>query len=220
MNMKFKICGLNNPSNIRDIVALNPDYIGFIFYQKSKRFITSWVLMDVLPRIPKNIKKVGVFVNEEINVVETMFNIYKLDFVQLHGTESPEYCTELFMKKIPIIKAFSIDEFFDFRRLDVYTYFCSYFLFDTKGKSKGGNGMKFNWELINNYEYKVPFFLSGGIDLEDIEAINQLAFKQFHAVDINSKFETELGIKDITKVEKFKNELNHEIKLQYEYKDR
>jgi phosphoribosylanthranilate isomerase len=215
--MRLKICGLNNHENISKIVSLSPDYIGFIFYQKSKRYISSWILCDLLPKIPRTIKKVGVFVNEDVKVVETLFNIYKLDFVQLHGNESPEYCAELSLMKIPIIKAFSIDEFFDFRRLDVYTHFCSHFLFDTKGKLHGGNGTKFNWDLINKYEYKTPFFLSGGIELDDVDAINQLSFKQLHAIDINSKFETEPGVKEISRIKEFKKRLNHKYELQYEH---
>lgn len=208
--MKLKVCGLNNTENIVEIADLQPNYMGFIFYPKSKRYVVNHISAKDLSKIPNNIKKVGVFVNEDISVVEMIFNQYKLDYVQLHGDEDQSYCAKLFLKQIPIIKAFNIDLMFDFKKLNAFMPFCSYFLFDAKGKLKGGNGIKFNWDIIRNYDLKVPFFLSGGIEPDDVDLISDLKNEMLYCIDINSKFELEPGIKDIEKVEKFKNEIKKE----------
>ena len=205
--MNLKVCGLNNPENIIDIASLYPDYIGFIFYPESKRYISNQISINTLNQIPDKVKRVGVFVNEDIEVLQMIYNQYGLDYVQLHGDEDQAYCAKLFLKRIPIIKAFNIDSSFDFRILDAYLPFCAYFLFDAKGASQGGNGIKFNWDLIENYDLKVPFFLSGGIGSDDIDLIRDLSLKMLYGIDINSKFEIEPGIKDVEKVKSLKNEI-------------
>jgi len=208
---------LNNPDNLRKLVKVNPDYIGFIFYEKSKRYIGDQISSEDLEQIPKNIKRVGVFVNEDLELVQYRAEQFGLDYVQLHGKEIQTYCARLFLKRIPIIKAFSIDESFDFRSVDAYTPFCSYFLFDTKGALHGGNGVKFDWTLLNNYDFMLPFFLSGGIKSGDAEIIKNLSLRMFYGVDINSQFETEPGVKDISKVQTFKSKLNMINTISYEY---
>lgn len=208
--MKLKVCGLNNPNNINELITLNPDFVGFIFYTKSIRYVASNITFNDLQNIPDHIQRVGVFVNEDIELVELIFHQYKLDYVQLHGDEDQAYCTKLFLKRIPIIKAFRMDQSFNFRKCDSYAPFCSYFLFDTKGEKYGGNGTKFKWSLLNDYDLKIPFLLSGGIQLKDVDQINQLTYGRLMGVDINSGFELEPGIKDIEKVKQFKQLLKTE----------
>jgi phosphoribosylanthranilate isomerase len=205
--MKLKVCGLNNQQNILDISKIKPDFIGFIFYPKSKRYIANAITAQQFESMPHYVNRVGVFVNEDINVVEKNYKQYNLDYVQLHGNEDQRYCIKLYLKKIPVIKAFSIDTDFNFQNLGSYSPFCSFFLFDTKGDSPGGNGIKFNWDLLKQYNLNIPIFLSGGISPNDIDLIKEMNHEMIYGIDINSKFEIEPGLKNVEEVEKFKNEL-------------
>lgn len=188
--MKLKICGMKYRANIQEVAALQPDYLGFIFYEKSPRFCN-----DELPEIPNTIAKVGVFVNAPLSEILNKIKAYNLQLVQLHGEESPEICEVLRLINIKVIKTFSIDDTFDFETLRPYEPVCDYFLFDTKGKHYGGNGTTFNWEILKKYPSQKPFFLSGGIGLEEISKLKQLNLP-IYAVDVNSKFETEPGLKN------------------------
>ncbi len=200
--MKIKVCGMKIPQNIDRLTKLDIDFIGFIFYEKSARYV------DEVPcEIPKNIKKTGVFVNENIQKVIGISRENNLDYVQLHGNENIEYCKKLKEKNINIIKAFSTDENFDFRTTCRYQAFCDYFIFDTKGKNYGGNGLKFNWKLLENYKGETPFLLSGGILPEDAQAIKSFKHKMFVGIDINSGFEVKPAVKNISKIERFINEI-------------
>lgn len=206
---------MQNPENVSSLLALKPDFIGFIFYNKSKRFVTDFPQIQ----FPRETKKVGVFVNEDIDEVLAKVAAFKLDLVQLHGDETPEYCTKLVTDlistplnhQIKIIKAFSVDETFDFDLSEPYKNQCDYFLFDTKGKDYGGNGVKFNWEILQNYKGETPYFLSGGIGLEDKDELLSFLLKQeskkCYAIDINSRFEDSPGMKNIDKLKEFKNNL-------------
>ncbi len=205
--MKLKICGLKNPENMLKIAKLKPDFIGFIFYMESKRYLKEWFNKDILTQVPKIVNKVGVFVNEKIETVIEKYNTYKLDLVQLHGDEDKMYCSKLFIKGIPVIKAFSISNDFDFKNIKELVPFCKYFLFDTRGESRGGTGLKFNWDKLNEYKFNLPFFLSGGIGSDDIESISKLSFDQLYAIDINSKFEIEPGLKNTEAVQNFYKKL-------------
>jgi len=199
--MKIKVCGMRDKENISGLLALKPDYIGFIFYDKSKRFVADFPQIE----IPSSIKKVGVFVNETIEEIIEKANKHTLDFVQLHGNETPEYCSALSEKNIKIIKAFSVDENFDFSATKPFEKCVSLFLFDTKGKNYGGNGIKFNWELLQNYTGKTPFLLSGGISKNDAEEIKKIKHPAFLGIDINSGFELEPGLKNIKEIKEFKS---------------
>lgn len=203
--LQVKICGMRDPQNIKEIENLSPDFIGFIFYPLSKRFVGVDFKM---PLINSAIKKVGVFVNDTVkNIVETVEK-HKLDFVQLHGNESPEFCNKL--KKVTnVIKAFGIDKEFDFSTLTDYENCCSYFLFDTKTNEYGGSGKTFNWNLLKSYTGNKPFFISGGIAIENISQITKLKSQHpsIFAVDLNSKFELEPAIKDVHKLKRLVNEL-------------
>lgn len=201
--MIFKVCGLKDPENIKQTAALKPNYMGFIFYPQSKRFVGEDFLM---PSIPSEIKKVGVFVNASAAYIIDKIDQYKLDLIQLHGDEKPDFC-EVFNHLIPVIKAFGIDESFDFKNLEAYKESCTYFLFDTKTAEYGGSGNKFDWKILEKYDKSVPFFLSGGIGLEEIEKVQSSKFK-VHALDVNSKFEIETGIKDIKKLKQLADELS------------
>ncbi len=204
--MKLKICGMKYPENITAVAKLQPDYMGFIFYDKSARYFN-----QTIPSISKNIKKTGVFVNDSLENVKAKIQQYNLQAVQLHGNESVEYCkllkNSITENTLELIKVFSIKDHFNFEVLTPYQSVCDYFLFDTKGKHPGGNGHTFNWEILNAYPLTKPYFLSGGIGLEQIDLIE--AFKASkastycYALDINSKFEIKPALKNTKQLNKF-----------------
>lgn len=196
--MKVKVCGMKYKENIEQVADLKPDYMGFIFYAPSKRYVTEEFSLPVLP---PEIQKVGVFVNANADDIIDKINKYNLDCIQLHGSEPPYFCRQ--MQRITcIIKAFGIDENFDFQVLETYKGTCNYFLFDTKTVEHGGSGQQFNWELLKKYTGDVPFFLSGGLDLEDVKELKELEREQsqLYAIDVNSRFEVRPGLKDIDKL--------------------
>lgn len=194
---------MRDKENISGLMTLKPDYIGFIFYDKSKRFVADFPQIE----IPSSVKKVGVFVNETIDEIIEIVKKHKLDFVQLHGDETSDYCEKLALQNIKIIKAFSVDENFDFSAIKSFEKHVALFLFDTKGKNYGGNGIKFNWDLLQNYKGKTPFLLSGGITKNDAEEIKKMKHPAFLGIDINSGFEIEPGLKNIKEIKEFKNRL-------------
>lgn len=191
---------MRNPQNITDIAALNPDYLGFIFYEKSKRYVGEDFDEAATYHLPKGIKKIGVFVNASMEYVLSKVKRYGLDLVQLHGEESPEFCRDLQRNNIPVIKVFAVGQTFDFSVLEPYKPHCNYFLFDTKGKEKGGNGMVFNWEVLKDYDNEKPFFLSGGLSLENVGKVKELQSLNIVAIDVNSGFEVAPALKDVEKV--------------------
>jgi phosphoribosylanthranilate isomerase len=193
---------MRDSPNIEQVAALQPDYLGFIFYPKSPRYAAS-VDKTVLAALPSIIKKVGVFVNESVEQMRQTALEYGLDALQLHGGETPLQCLQLREEGFIVFKAFSIAEESDFEILEDYAGCCDYFLFDTKTPQHGGSGQKFDWNLLDRYQGSTPFFLSGGIDLDDVEAIRDIKHPQFVAVDINSRFELEPALKDVSKLEQF-----------------
>ena len=198
---------MRDPENISGVVAAQPDYLGFIFYPKSSRFVGFEPSPDVLAMVPDSVKKVGVFVNETPEKVLETCRSWKLDVAQLHGQESPEYCRQIQASGVTVFKVFSVDEQFDFKKLEEYSGVCSYFLFDTKGRLPGGTGQKFNWQLLENYKLNVPFFLSGGIGPEDLPLIKTFSHPQLAGIDINSGFEISPALKDVEKVRTFISEI-------------
>lgn len=210
MDVKLKICGMKEPANILDVAGLLPDYIGFIFYKGSRRYVEG--LTPVFVRdLPTVIKRVGVFVNEDIVKVAELASLFGLSAVQLHGDESPLYCaelrTELAEEGVEVIKAFGIDAGFDFTVLENYLDMVDYFLFDTQTPMYGGSGNAFDWKLLEGYVLDKPYFLSGGIGPESLDQLHQIADPRLFAIDVNSKFETAPGIKDIAKLKDFKSKL-------------
>lgn len=217
--------------NIQQVAELQPDYLGFIFYEKSKRNFEG-----IIPDFSNTIKKTGVFVNEHLEIVISLIEEYRLDAIQLHGDESVVYVAELkkhlaerralFIEenktikkrknqhyisknKIEIIKVFGIKDSFNFEDLLPYLEVVDYFLFDTKGKERGGNGTKFEWSVLKDYPFDKPFFLSGGIGLEDVDEVKKILGSNLpiYALDVNSKFESKPGVKKIEELKKFKKEL-------------
>ena len=205
--MKIKICGLTDTNNISDIMDLNPDYIGFIFYPASPRYMEDKLFPEDLSPLSPGTKKTGVFVDSDFHEVSGKYGKYNLDVVQLHGEESPELCKQLNASGIEIIKAFRINDEFDFHTITGYMPYCRYFLFDTYTRLKGGSGKKFNWKVINSYDLGHPFFLSGGISPLDADEITGITNPSLKGVDLNSRFEDSPGIKNIAKLKKFIEEL-------------
>lgn len=201
--IKLKICGMKYSDNIQEIAALKPDYLGFIFWEKSSRKFD----LNVLPKIDSNTKKVGVFVDATLEEIQDKIKDFQLDIIQLHGEETVKFCSNLKKEKNEIIKSFSINNDFDFSQLKAYENAVDYFLFDTKGKLPGGNGTTFNWQVLKNYKLQKPFFLSGGIGLTEViktkEFLDSDLSKYCYAIDVNSRFETKPGLKNRIEIEKF-----------------
>ncbi|MFL0352200.1 phosphoribosylanthranilate isomerase [Xanthomarina sp. GH4-25] len=205
--MKLKICGMKYPDNITEVAMLQPDYLGFIFHEPSARHFEG-----TIPEILDKIEKVGVFVDEKVEYISRQIETHKLTIIQLHGHESPEICQLLKSSGVKVIKVFSIKNTFDFSILTPYEDVCDYFLFDTKGKLPGGNGYTFNWSVLEQYPSTKPFFLSGGIGLDQVEDLKRFqkskASKYCDALDVNSQFEIESGLKNIQLLKEFKNNLS------------
>jgi len=198
--MKIKVCGLREANNMEAVAALKPDYMGFIWYTQSPRYVYR-LPETVLQQLPAGIIKTAVFVNEEMPVIKALIKQFDFEAVQLHGQENPEFCSEL-KQQVQVLKAFGLDEQFDFGRLEPYVGCVDYFLFDTKTSKHGGSGQTFNWGLLDNYQLDVPFFLSGGLGLDNLNEIKKIKHPAFYGVDLNSRFETEPGLKDINKLKK------------------
>ncbi len=187
--MKYK-------DNIKDVANLKPDYLGFIFYPKSKRFIGLDFDKSHLQEIDKSIEKVAVFVNAHHHEIVEFSRLYDIQTLQLHGDESADFCKALKDEGFNIIKAFGVDAKFNFNSLNNYADAVDYFLFDTKTLDYGGSGKVFDWEVLNNYTLAKPFFLSGGLSLSNLKEIENLKHPQLYVVDLNSKFEVEPGLKN------------------------
>ena len=209
--MKLKICGMKYPENILEVASLQPDYMGFIFWEKSSRYFDGQI-----PDLPKSIKKTGVFVNESLAIIIEKIIKNNLQAVQLHGKESEDFCLNLKsefklknLNAIEIIKVFSVADDFDFELLKPFESLCDYFLFDTKGKLPGGNGTTFDWNVLENYPSSKPFFLSGGIGLEETAAVHAITKTNLpvYAIDVNSKFEIEPGLKNTELLREFQHNL-------------
>ena len=201
--IRIKICGMRDPGNILQVAELEPDYMGFIFYPKSKRYVGSMFRMP--DQLSQRIKRVGVFVNEATATILDLATAHGLDLVQLHGKESAKQCLKLKESGLAVIKVFSIDNSFDFAEVDPYKKVADYFLFDTKSDSYGGTGNVFDWNLLTQYDQEIPFFLSGGLSASTINDVTGLHGMNLHALDINSGVEVSPGLKRI--------ELINELKL-------
>lgn len=196
---------MRDAANIESVLALNPDFMGFIFYEKSPRFVGDTLSEELLRSFPRSTRKVGVFVNAHPDFILKNVKKYGLDLVQLHGDELPDVCRNIQNRGVSIIKAFQVDANFQFGRLNNYKPHCDYFLFDTKGAAYGGNGVPFDWNILRAYDNDKPFFLSGGLQLENLPDIIALKTKgmNLYGVDLNSRFETEPGLKDVVKLQEF-----------------
>ncbi len=197
---------MKNPDNIAALCTLPIDMMGLIFYPLSPRNACG-ISSDSLSSIPERVQKVGVFVNEEKEIILSKIQELGLQMAQLHGNESPETCLSLKEKGYPVIKAFSIESANDFIPTNKYEGTCDYFLFDTKSPVYGGSGKHFDWNMLNHYKGKTPFFLSGGINIEDVERIKNIQHEQLFALDLNSRFESAPGLKNIELIHTFINNI-------------
>ena len=205
--ISIKVCGLNNPLNVKEISESGADFIGFIFYQDSKRYVGRVPDKTLFSNVSEGIKRTGVFVNEQSSRVLELAEYGGLDVIQLHGNESVNYCKSLKASGLLIIKTFGVGSGFDPCITDHYSEACDYFLFDTKHEKSGGTGNKFQWGILGKYCFKKPFFLSGGIGPEDTNIQAAVLNNQLFAIDINSRFEISPGIKDAVSVKNFINEI-------------
>lgn len=205
VSMKIKICGIKYQDNLEAIAAFQPDYLGFIFYPKSKRFMAEELQSEKVIAATTEIQRVGVFVNEPIPSLLKAAKTFDLSVLQIHGDESPAYLQELqlllehYPKPLKVVKAFGVAEDFDFNELEAYKPFVDYFLFDTKTKAYGGSGKQFNWSILEQYDNEKPLWLSGGIGVEELEEVAQLKDLNLHLIDMNSRLELKPGLKDINK---------------------
>lgn len=204
--MMIKVCGMRDEHNIRAVEHLDIDWMGFIFYPLSSRYVG-----EQLSYLPEKVTRVGVFVNEQPEIVRKRAEQSRLQILQLHGKESPAYCRELKKQGYRVIKAFGIetDQPFPTENVQRYEGSCDYFLFDTKTPIHGGSGQKFNWELLNDYRGTIPFLISGGLSPGDAEVIKAFSHPQLMGVDLNSGFETSPAVKDTTLLQTFIEQLLH-----------
>ena len=205
--LKIKVCGMKFARNKEDVENLGIDFLGYIFYAKSKRYIGENPEAGLFTTTKP---KVGVFVNENVFEMLGLAKNLGFEYVQLHGNENPKTCEILKSQGLKIIKAFSVNEKFKFSDTKPFEKVANYFLFDTKTKLPGGSGKKFNWEILDKYDGHTPFFLSGGIGLDDAKSIKEIKHPKLTGVDLNSGFEDEPGLKNIEKLKAFIQELRNE----------
>ncbi len=206
--MRVKVCGMTQPAQVEALEQLGVAFAGFIFYAKSPRYVLRHMTTQQIKSF-KNINKVGVFVNASADEVLTMVDECRLHMVQLHGDETPKFCEKI-ADYISVVKVFRVGEQDNIEwKIREYMDVCDMFLFDTAGAGFGGTGKKFDWDILKNVNVGKPYFLSGGIDPADgtgIKAFSETtAGKALFALDINSKFETSPGVKDLKKIETFLN---------------
>jgi phosphoribosylanthranilate isomerase len=235
--MKIKVCGMRDAQNIRDVAALDIDLMGFIFYPKSPRFVSlissqAGIIPDYSPErlnmavnadgkpgyiFPKRIKRVGVFVDEMPQTIITYVYNYSLDYIQLHGKETPTLIDNLRRTLVPdlvpdikVIKAFGINSADDLQQCEAYEGHADLFLFDTRTPLKGGSGRQFDWSVLEAYHGRTPFLLSGGIGPEDAERVKAFHHPQCVGIDVNSRFETAPAMKDVELLSKFIKQIKDE----------
>ena len=199
--MIIKVCGMREPDNIRAVETLGIDLMGFIFWPKSSRYVS-----ERPAYLPTHCKRVGVFVDEDLETVRRIADEYALDYIQLHGHESREYCAQL--NGLKLIKAISVSGHDDIATYKTYEGLVDYFLFDTKCPSVGGSGQQFDWSVLSAYDGSTPFLLSGGIGPDDAERVKAFHHSKCIGIDLNSRFELSPGLKDVAALRKFLNEIN------------
>ncbi|MET4108029.1 phosphoribosylanthranilate isomerase [Hymenobacter sp. UYP22] len=198
--LRLKVCGMREAANIAALATLEPDFLGFIFYPKSSRFAGAHLTPESLAHLPASIRKVGVFVDAPVADILARTTELGLNMVQLHGAETPAECQALKAVGLTVIKAIAVGEQLDQTALLPYIGHVDYFLFDTAGSQPGGNGTAFNWALLEQYNLPVPYFLAGGLELAQADALRNLRLPGLFALDLNSKFELAPGLKDVAKL--------------------
>lgn len=207
--MKIKVCGMKFRENILDIAALKPDYMGFIFHDRSPRFVGSTAADDL--KIPSSIIKTGVFVNPDFITVANAITEYELQAVQLHGNESSSFCEQVRSLGVTVIKAFGIGQGFSWETLKPYSPVMDFFLFDTRSNQHGGTGRTFDWQLLKGYTGGTPYFLSGGLSLENLKSLELHADSRLYGLDLNSKFEDYPGFKNKHSLHEYFDQINKMI---------
>ena len=205
--MNIKVCGITQFKQLQQLEALNIDFAGLIFYKDSPRYMGNKITGKQIKDADFDIKKVGVFVDPGYSELLDAIDEYGLDIVQLHGNETPEMCEEL-SAEVEVIKAFRIpgDKTIDIDEMVAdYDAVCDYYLFDTAGikESFGGTGQQFDWGILKKAKIEKPFFLSGGIGVDDAAKVKAFTHPDFFAVDVNSRFELSPGLKDMAAILKF-----------------
>lgn len=204
--MIIKTCGMRDADNIRAVSELGIDWMGFIFWAPSSRYVSEKPTF-----LPTRQKRVGVFVDARIEEVKSKADEYALDLIQLHGKESPAFCERLKANsRQQLIKAFNIATQEDLEQTLPYEGLVDYFLFDTKAKMVGGNGTQFDWSVLSAYQGNTPFLLSGGIGPDDAEKVRNFHHPQLAGIDLNSRFELSPALKDIEKLKQFITEYNEQ----------
>ena len=198
----IKVCGMREPDNIRAVETLGIDLMGFIFWPKSSRYVS-----ERPAYLPTHCKRVGVFVDEDLETVRRIADEYALDYIQLHGHESREYCAQL--NGLKLIKAISVSGHDDIATYKTYEGLVDYFLFDTKCPSVGGSGQQFDWSVLSAYDGSTPFLLSGGIGPDDAERVKAFHHSKCIGIDLNSRFELSPGLKDVAALRRFLIQLTH-----------
>ena len=199
--MIIKVCGMREAENIREVTKLGIDWLGMIFWPKSKRYVA-----EPPSYLPSQVKKVGVFVDASLEDIRQHIMDYDLDIIQLHGHETPEYVRALDPEII--IKAFNIATAEDLAQTKPYEGIVDYFLFDTKAQLPGGSGEQFDWSVLSHYEGATPFLLSGGIGPDDAERIKAFHHPRCIGIDLNSRFELAPGLKDVNLLREFIKSIN------------
>lgn len=205
--MRIKVCGMKYKDNIEQVAALQPDMLGFIFYEPSPRNVDRPELRKLEDAFPESIARVGVFVNEQTETVINTCKDFGFEYAQLHGGESPEYCRQLQGHGLKVIKVFHMHDAFALTSVEPFEGAADLFLFDTKTPAFGGSGQKFNWDLLNGYSYNTPYLLSGGISDDDATSILALNLPGMMGIDANSGLEESPGLKNVSKVESLINQL-------------
>jgi len=203
MSLKIKVCGLTQKAQIEALAAMGVDFGGLIFHPKSPRYVDAGNELGLQVTEASTLQRVGVFVNTPIVDILSTARSFHLRIVQLHGDENESAAIALKGAGLRVFKAFHVDEHFDFQKVLPFTPHCEAFVFDTKGKYYGGNGKKFNWEVLQNYQEETPFLLSGGLTQKDAEVIKAFKHPKLWGLDLNSGFENTPGDKNLRRIENF-----------------
>ncbi len=203
----IKVCGMRDPENIGELLKVDIDFLGLIFYPPSPRYVSKPEQIATILAAPRSYKLVGVFVNEKREEILKLNSLLNFDFIQLHGQESSDDAAFYKSHDLRVIKAFGVDQKLDFKKLKAYENSVDFFLFDYKSADHGGSGKKFEWSILDQYKATIPFLLSGGIVPEDHPRLTHPASA---GLDLNSGFETKPGIKKISDIQDFIKKIRHE----------
>ncbi len=206
--LKIKICGMRDAANVREVAALDPDFMGFIYYPKSPRHIAA-MSVDTVASLPESVIPTLVTVNMVETDIMRLIKLYAFKAVQLHGNESPELCKHLRANGLTVFKSATINNESSISAIRQYVGAVDYMLFDTPSIHHGGSGRKFDWSLLSEYNIPIPFFLSGGIGPEDVSDLLSINHPQLAGIDVNSRFEISPANKDPQLLSKFLLQLKH-----------